>query len=196
MASTYLIQALTTTCFVHDNLNDLSTRITSPNSPNICAWLPTLRALPPKNVDSVLTRAYSAITKACTNAKAKGTPTSIFQLRIYALKCLIQASPGTVRPDSFWDQLIRFVASFSKTCTDAKQQESGATLVLRAFEDIVQLAEVRPDAGEFLDGPKFMSFCDVWISFAKRVCASSLSEFRADIPRRVGMFLPWIGLEA
>ena len=183
MISTYLIHALSTSCFVlssGEDIDEFAELLSSPDAHWLNAWLPKLHPLPQKHTDSLLTRSYSVITKACMNrssSKSKPSPRSIFLLRGYALRCLVRASPGTVEPDSFWDQLIRFTASFSKSCAESNQEEAGTTLVLSTFESIVQCAEARTDASSFLDGSKFLSFCDYWITFAKRVCHSDLSQF-------------------
>ncbi|KAJ2921923.1 hypothetical protein H1R20_g15170, partial [Candolleomyces eurysporus] len=174
MISTYLIHALSISCFVlssGEDIDEFAELLSSADALWLNAWLPKLHPLPQKHIDSLLTRAYSVITKACMNrssSKSKPPPRSIFLLRGYALRCLVRASPGTVEPDSFWDQLIRFTASLSKSCAESNQEEAGTTLILSTFESIVQCAEARTDASSFLDGSKFLSFCDYWITFAKR----------------------------
>ncbi|KAF5330134.1 hypothetical protein D9611_010624 [Ephemerocybe angulata] len=226
MLSTYLIHALTTTCSTlsPSDTTELSQILTSPNSPSILEWLPHFHPLPQKHVDSLLTRAYTAITKTCsarpsppasksTSSKPSSKPTSssskptsssskpgsasskptsssskeggapdptrphhaTYALRAYALRCLASASPGTVAPDSFWDQSTRFTASFVKSSAELNEEGEeayAAALVLRTLEGIVRTAEARPDAGTFMDGTKFFAFCDYWISFAKRIHAT------------------------
>ncbi|KAF6764468.1 cysteine peptidase C50 [Ephemerocybe angulata] len=237
MLSTYLIHALTTTCSTlsPSDTPELARTLTHPNSPSILEWLPHFHPLPQKHVDSLLTRAYTAITKTCsarpshpvskstsstsskpTSSSSKPTPSSskptsskpttskpttgqeqdptsrphhaTYTLRAYALRCLASASPGTVAPDSFWDQSTRFTASFVKSSTEfthnstptskpndngsgagkeGLEEEEDAKLVLSTLDGIVRTAEARPDAGTFLDGTKFFAFCDYWISFAK-----------------------------
>ncbi|KAF5330235.1 hypothetical protein D9611_010620 [Ephemerocybe angulata] len=234
MLSTYLIHALTTTCSTlsPSDITELSLILTSPNSPSILEWLPHFHPLPQKHVDSLLTRAYTAITKICsarpsppaskstsstsskppsskptsssskptsssskptsskpTSSSSKPTPLSkegreqdptprphhaTYTLRAYALRCLASASPGTVAPDSFWDQSMRFTASFVKSSIESRghnseqEDEGDAEIVLQTLEGIVRTAGARPDAGTFMDGTKFFAFCDYWISFAKR----------------------------
>lgn len=183
MISTYLVQALSTACFMlssGEDTDELAELLSSPNTCCLNAWLPKLHSIPQKQLDSLLTRAYTVVTKACMNrssSKSKPSPRSIFLLRGYALRCLVRASLGTVEPGSFWDQLLRFTASFTKSCGELGREGEGTTVILATFEGIVQCAEARTDASSFLDGSKFLSFCDYWITFAKRVRHLNFSRF-------------------
>jgi separase len=194
MISTYLIQALAMICLTvstADEIEELARILMSPNSHCVYSWLPLFQPMQAKQVDSLLTRAYTSITKACTNrpsSKGKASlpsPESTYLLRGYALKCLVSASPGTVEPDAFWDQLVRFTGSFARSCAEAKDETAGSHLILSTFETVVQSAEARSDASTFLDGTKFLAFCDYWITFAKRVsrtvvCIAHLTHIVSD----------------
>ena len=190
MISTYLIQALATTCLTistADEIDELARILTSANTHCVYSWLPLFQPMQAKQVDSLLTRAYTSITKACTSrpsSRSKASPPSphsTYLLRGYALKCLVSASPGTVEPDAFWDQLVRFTGSFARSCAEAKDETMGSHLILSTFETVLQAAESRSDTSTFLDGSKFLGFCDYWITFAKRVSSVLFSRNVAHI---------------
>jgi separase len=145
-----------------------------------CATLPT------KHMDSLLSRAYTSLTKLTSSPSPnpklhlKSTPAinasheSIFILRMYALRCLIHTSPGTIETNMFWDQVVRFTSSFVKsTASDVTLEERCTTTVLFAYADIVERGEKRPDRDTFMaidqKGKGFLNFCEYWMEFTKRV---------------------------
>lgn len=133
-------------------------------------WQPYLTpVLPPKQVDTFLTRAYSAITKS--SAPHSSThPRAVFALRHYSLLCLLRTAPGSIAPSMFWDQANKFCSSlFSRTTTPEGPPRKKDDLVLRTFSRVVEYAEGRLDHAEFMSGAGFTSFCEIWLDFAKRV---------------------------
>ncbi|KNZ74935.1 Separin [Termitomyces sp. J132] len=127
------------------------------------AWIPRSSSMLSKQLDSLLTRAYTALTKACISCKA--TPRSIFSLRMYAVTCLAYTSVGTVESTTFWDQVVRFGAAFVKS---QEVGEEAMHAVLAAFTDLVSIVEKRDSASHFLSGRGFVGFCEYWLVFAKR----------------------------
>lgn len=187
LISTYLLHAL----IIHARpgtitINALAATLNSSSSAALLAWIPSLTSLPTKHMDSLLTRAYTLLTKLVsspapnpkTNLKSTSTvdasPESIFILRIYALRCLVHTSPGTVETNMFWDQATRFTSAFVKaTTSDIALEERCTTVVLSAYADLVERGEKRPDRDTFLaidqKGKGFLGFCENWMEFTKRV---------------------------
>ena len=190
LISTYLLHAL----IIHARpgiitINALATTLNSPNCDSLLAWVPSLTSLPTKHMDSLLTRAYTSLTKLASspvpNPKTllKSTPTvdaspeSSFILRMYALRCLVHTSPGTVETNMVWDQVARFTSAFVKaTASDVALEERCTTVVLSAYADLVECGEKRPDGDTFMaidqKGKGFLAFCENWMEFTKRVSRS------------------------
>lgn len=129
------------------------------------AWVRRNTSMPLNQLDSSLTRAYTALTTACVNCKA--TPRAIFSLRMYAACCLAHTSAGTVESTTFWDQIVKFSGAFVKSQEVGK--EEGMRAVSVAFVDLVCIVEKRDGASDFLSGKGFVGFCEYWLVFAKRV---------------------------
>jgi separase len=190
LISTYLLHAL----IIHarpgmNTINALATTLNSPNSTSLLAWVPSLTSLPIKHMDSLLTRAYTSLTKLAsspasnpkTHLKSTSTvdasPESIFILRMYALRCLIHTSSGTVETNMVWDQVARFTSIFVKAAAlDVALEERCTTVVLTAYADLVESAEKRPDRDTFMaidqKGKGFLAFCENWMEFTRRVSRS------------------------
>ena len=200
LISTYLLHALIINAHSETTtINALATTLNSPSSAALLAWVPSLTSLPTKYMDSLLSRAYTSLTKlTCSPSPTpklhlKSTPAidasheSIFVLRMYALRCLIQTSPGTVETNMFWDQVVRFTSTFVKSTTsDTTSEERCTTTVLSSYADIVERGEKRPDRDTFMaidqKGKGFFNFCEYWMEFTKRVrrsfvCFDSISSF-------------------
>ena len=101
---------------------------------------------------------------------------ALFNLRMYALRCLGHTSTGVVKGNVFWDQAIKFATILVKATpasSSSTAEDVITSLILRAFDVLVQIAETRPDKGIFMavdeNGKSFIAFCDHWSSFAKRV---------------------------
>ncbi|KAH6918185.1 cysteine peptidase C50 [Coprinopsis sp. MPI-PUGE-AT-0042] len=170
MVSTYLVYAITTTSHSIEKLAD----ILDGRKGTLVEWIPLLESLEKKYVDSLLTRCYTSLTRCYTSltrlasspapstAKAKQPVSKIFALRMYALTCLAQTSPGVIERDTFWDQVLKFTASFIKTTDD---EDEAAQLIQRHLERIVQCASQKE---QWLEGEKFIGVCEVWIGIAKK----------------------------
>ncbi|GLB42455.1 putative peptidase family C50 [Lyophyllum shimeji] len=133
------------------------------SEPTLLTWMSRCSTLPAKQLDSILTRAYTALTKAC--ATCKSNHQAVFSLRMYAVMCLASTSTGTVESTTFWDQVVRFGGVFVKS--QSLPEEEAVQAVLSAFRDLVELLEKRNDNG-FLTGKSFVQFCEYWMVFAKK----------------------------
>jgi len=176
------------------------------------SWMSDFSSLPTKHLDSLLTRAYTSLTKFCSSSttvsrkplpKAKLTVTSInptsspspealFHLRTYALRCLAYTSPGIVEGNTFWDQATKFASLFIRATTTSPVSEEHATsVILTSFAQIVKIAEVRDEKEVFMavdgdNGKKFVDFCDYWSSIAKRVSRLDCHRFIAIYESHLG----------
>lgn len=191
LVSTYFAHALTVLghSSLSPSIEHFHATFTS-SSPTLLTWLPTFVSLPEKHTDSILTRAYTAINRMCSSSsvpnRTKGNSSStddshsraVFCLRMYALSCLIQTLPGTIDPNSFWDQATRSGASYVKTFANVQQgEEQAIQVILKAYIDLVAHAERRSDRESFMcvtgnlesEGKSFHGFCEYWMAFAKRV---------------------------
>ncbi|KAG6920238.1 hypothetical protein DXG01_005007 [Tephrocybe rancida] len=145
------------------NLDSLSHALSSGET-SLLAWIPRCSALPAKQLDSVLTRAYTALTKACMMCKTNSR--AVFSLRMYAVACLALTSAGTVEATTFWDQVVRFGGAFVKS--RELEEEEMMRVVLAAFSDLVRVVEERNDAPVLLSGKGFVGFCEYWLAFGKK----------------------------
>ena len=77
-----------------------------------------------KTRDALLTRAYTSLTKACSsilsniNTSNAADLHSIFFLRIYALSCLLNTSPDTIKPSTFWDQVQKASLTYARASVE------------------------------------------------------------------------------
>ena len=199
LISTYLLHAV----IIHARsgaitINALATTLNSPSSPSLLAWVPSLTSLPTKHMDSLLTRAYTSLTKLAlsptpiskTHLKSTSavdpSPESIFILRMYALQCIVHTSPGTVETNMVWDQVARFTTTFVKaTASDLGLEERCTAIVLSAYADLVGRVEKRPDKDTFMaidqKGNGFLCFCEHWMEFTKRVSRSIVFRTKCHI---------------
>jgi separase len=175
---------------------ELSATLDSPSTFSLLSWLPDCSLLPSKHLDSLLTRAYTTLTKLCNSPATLTKPQlksrlavsttsheAFFSLRMYALRCLAHTSPGVVEGNVFWDQATKFTSILVKSIpatSSSAAEERITSLVLRAFAELVQIAETRSDKELFMTvdetGKNFIAFCDYWSSFAKRVRSFVLSS--------------------
>ena len=190
LISTYLLHAIV--IYARSGtitVNALATTLNSPSSASLLAWVPSLTSLPTKHMDSLLSRAYTSLTKLAlsptpipkTHSKSTSSigpsPESIFSLRIYALRCLVHTSPGTIETNMVWDQVVRFTTTFVKgTAFDVAWEDRCTAIVLSAYADLVERVEKRPDRDIFMAidqrGKSFLGFCEYWMEFTKRVSRS------------------------
>lgn len=192
LISTYLLHALI--IYARSGritVNSLATTLNSPSPASLLAWVPSLTSLPTKHMDSLLTRAYTSLTKLAlsptpipkthlkSTSAVEPSPDSIFILRMYALRCLVHTSPGTVETNMVWDQVARFTTTFVKaTASDVALEERCTATVLSAYADLVDCVEMRPDRDIFMaidqKGKGFVGFCEYWMEFTKRVSRSTV----------------------
>lgn len=167
-------------------------------------WLQHLHwnCVPEKSKDALLTRAYTALTKACsTLSSSTSTPTrtdldSLFYLRTYAISCLLYTSPETIKPSTFWEQvsnacLFHARTSIELSSTNAKARNdilpSPVSQTLRGLVQRVQSLSLQA----FLEGAAFLGVCDIWMTIAKRVGLHSYSQFNTSLSLSA-VFIYWI----
>ncbi|KAG0699186.1 peptidase family C50-domain-containing protein [Suillus ampliporus] len=166
LISTYLLHAII-------SLTHIAISSTSPDlvsvalleSGTLLTWMPYCISLPDKHIDTVLTRAYTVLTKSCSSFSASSRST--FLIRMYALKCLLCTSAGTVQSSTFWDQIQKSCTTYVKTSSPMSEAEefSVAKLVSESLGEVVQIAQSK---SSFVEGKSFVLLCETWTSFAKR----------------------------
>jgi separase len=135
-------------------------------SGTLLTWVPYCASLPRKHIDTTLTRAYTMLTKLCSSMSANSRST--FLIRVYALKCLLCTSPGTIQPNTFWDQIQKSCTVYVRSSFPISEVEelSAATLVSESLGEVVQIAQSK---SSFVEGRSFVLLCEMWTGFAKRV---------------------------
>ncbi|KZT24871.1 hypothetical protein NEOLEDRAFT_1134566 [Neolentinus lepideus HHB14362 ss-1] len=164
LISMYLLYSLITTCSSIfqtslasgvDSLPDILF-----NNTTLLSWTPNLSQLPAKHLDSIYTRAYTALVKSST--LCSGHPAAVLRVRVYGLLCLMHASPGAVAPDTLWDQTTKFFAVFAKSVcgtsrkTASKQEEDASNCICSCFSLLVSCAQKRSDGSNWLTGRGFV----------------------------------------
>lgn len=127
LVSTYLMHAII--FFTHIAMSSSSTITTLDSfsialveSDTLLTWVPYCVSLPCKHIDTTLTRAYTVLTKSCSSISANMRST--FLIRIYVLKCLLCTSPGTVQPNTFWDQIQKLCTVYRLPCQKRRNSPS------------------------------------------------------------------------
>ena len=152
------------------------------NTSTLLQWLPHLNRLSSKHMDSVLTRAYTAITKASVLASSSSSiAKSMLHIRVYALHLLLHTTPSIIKPTTFWDQTVKFAVAFIKDTASgsvsADVKNDATRTVLSVFGEILDIVLSTRTKGEeraaWLSGSGFMGFCEYWMEFAKRVGPSA-----------------------
>jgi separase len=181
---TYALTATTWTRFAGASQQDSAGSFTSfanalHNSPTLLQWLPLMRSLSSKYLDSMLTRAYTAFTKssAVHHPLYPEDAIDIFRIRLYGLLLLLGTSPSALKPRMFWEQAVKFTAAFVKCVTDTQQKQISSpetkndttVMVLQSFDQILDYTNARKDKVEWTCGPAFIAFCEYWMDFARRV---------------------------
>ncbi|KAG6831576.1 hypothetical protein H0H87_004795 [Tephrocybe sp. NHM501043] len=149
----------------------------------LLTWIPRCSTIPAKQLDSLLTRTYTALTKACMSWKSNSR--AVFSVRMYAVTCLALTSPGTVEPSTFWDQVVRFGGACVKS-QEFGEDETMRT-VLTAFSNIVRVIEERNGANLLLSGNSFVGFCEYWLAFAKKAGDICLVDRIANLIQGISM---------
>ena len=141
-------------------------------------WISYLWSLPSKHMNSVLTRAYTAITKSSTLATCPHSDAkSMYVIRFYALQLLLHTSPSVLNPTTFWDQTVKFTVAFVKDVVSgsasAEIKADATQSILAEFGRIMEVAlATRADADSmkaWFSGSGFVGFCEYWMDFARRV---------------------------
>ncbi|KAF5368828.1 hypothetical protein D9758_003030 [Tetrapyrgos nigripes] len=140
----------------------------------LLSWKDYLSVLPSKQLDSILTKAYSVLTKlAASTLSQSANPTALFRIRVYALQCLACTGNGTISdPDTFWNQVTKVTSAYVKgqsPSLSTQAEEEATNLILSSYRALVDLAEERNDKDVFMSGNGFVGFCEAWITFANRV---------------------------
>ena len=173
-------------------------------TPTLLTWLPYIKNLPTKHLDSILTRAYTTLTKAWSSSNAY--PTSIFQLRVYGLFCLAHTSPSVLEPTAFWEQVIKFTMNYVAANVIDKDPGRGrddggsagprqdgevTNVVLHSFDELVGRTQERQG---FMKGRGFVKFCEYWMSMARKVGVIHSSDRYCtdfDTCTRLAMWMLW-----
>ncbi|KAL1738373.1 hypothetical protein HDZ31DRAFT_70073, partial [Schizophyllum fasciatum] len=135
------------------------------SQPTLITWRSVLAPTLSKHADSLLTRAYTALTRGMAGIEMGPLPA--LEVRCYALTCLALTTPGTVESPTFWGHVNKCLLDYASKCSAEKDGYS-AEAVLPRIASIVDHAEGRPDATEFMSGPRYLGFCETWTSFARR----------------------------
>ncbi|KAI0075567.1 hypothetical protein K474DRAFT_1599575 [Panus rudis PR-1116 ss-1] len=150
--------------------SELSSVLPDTRQATLLHWTSYLSPLTSKQVDSMLTKAYSSISKSCKEDNAEISPLNIFALRAYALKCLLHTSPGILQDASkFWVEVLNVVSTLngSKVDTDTGDDVK-RTAILNVITELVSLVEKRSDAEEFFATSKsWMRVVEGWSNVAK-----------------------------
>ncbi|KAF9456116.1 peptidase family C50-domain-containing protein [Collybia nuda] len=189
LTATYLafaLSVLSTTCFtsvptagdVSSIIEDFSTALE--NDPTLLTWLPSLFSVSGKQLDSILTRVYTALVRSC--ATCSHSPQAVFITRIYALRCLAHTTTGTIEPSHLWDQATRFGRALIKM--QEASDDKTTRCVLSAYGDIVDIAEKRADRETFMSGQSFSRFSEYWLAFAKKAGNISALDRIGGVMRR------------
>ncbi|KAG6876650.1 hypothetical protein C0993_001514 [Termitomyces sp. T159_Od127] len=128
------------------------------------AWVPRNVSTPSNQLDSLLTRAYTALTKACVDS---------------------HTSSGTVESTTFWNQIVKFGSAFVKSQEVKKEEAMRA--VPAAFMDLVRIVEKRDGAFDFMSGKGFVGFCEYWLAIAKRAGDLCLVDRIAGLIRGISL---------
>ena len=164
LISTYLLHVTITVLQTTKDLTALCSVLLDSHTPTLLAWASTLSQLPEKQHDHLFTRAYTIVSRY---SSTQTTSVSAYSLRVFALLCLVHTRPSVVAPKTFWEQAVKYAAAFANS--DSSNPRESAKTVSDAFARLVESAETRPDASEFMAGPTFARFCEYWSRFAKQV---------------------------
>ncbi|KAI0777838.1 peptidase family C50-domain-containing protein [Trametes elegans] len=163
LISSYLLHALTVTLHTTTDLPVLLAILHDSAYSTLLTWTTALAQLPDKQYDNILTRAYSITSRFA--ARPAVAPRPSYSLRIYSLLCLAHTRPSVIAPNTFWEQALKYTATFAKTDVDPME---GAQTVLDGSARLVAFVQKRDDRAEFMSGIAFARFCEYWGRFAKQ----------------------------
>ena len=186
LISTYLAHALSTLVSIStpQAVDAMSSSLTLPTSFSFLTWVPSIFSLPVKQTDTMLTRSHSEIMKlystftstTSSTAKTKAdnsspNPEQVFQLWMYALRCLCHSSRGTVESGTFWEWVTRSSVALIKASQSLfpKAEEKVTNLVLCEYMEMLVCAQKQEGGLLFVEGKGFAGFCEYWMAFAKWV---------------------------
>ena len=135
----------------------------------LLTWIPSLPNLPLKQKDSLLTSAYTSLTKSTSASQSTQASQAIFSIRSFALSCLQYTSPGVVDPNTFWTQATKFGKNFIDSATANVTKDNSARTLLLTFAGFVETSEKAPDRDAFMAGRGFTMFCQLWMKCARQV---------------------------
>lgn len=122
-------------------------------SQHLLSWLPS------KTTDSLFKRIYATLTSA--SVTANGSQIHILRLRFHALRLLLLSAE--LDASSFWEQCIKFAASYARKAGGKEDEECRATVLLGCFEG------VEAAAGSRKEGKGWIAFCEYRMMLSKRV---------------------------
>ena len=134
----------------------------------LLTWIPILPNLPVKQKDSLLTSAYTSLAKSTSSSQSIQASHAIFNIRSFALSCLLHTSPDVVDPNVFWAQAAKFGTNFLEMTPNTTKDSSVRTLLV-TFSGFVDAAEKSTNRATFLSGKGFTVFCQLWIKYARQV---------------------------
>ncbi|KAI0700451.1 peptidase family C50-domain-containing protein [Cytidiella melzeri] len=185
LLTTYLLHTLTTITWIRfSRLSDMNNFNVSLSQfahaihtfPTLLQWLPYLRDLTPKYLDSTLTRAYTALTRSSSlySTYGKDMAHDVYRIRLYGLLLLLGTSPAALKPNMFWEQTVKFTVAFIKCVANVGSPPSleakgeVTNTVLSAYDDILTRTLAREDQAVWMSGHAFVAFCEYWMDFARR----------------------------
>ncbi|KAI0747689.1 peptidase family C50-domain-containing protein [Daedaleopsis nitida] len=163
LISTYLLHSILVITHTASDIPALAAALYDHDSPTLLTWSQVLTRLPEKQQDHIYTRTYTVTSRL---ASTSTQPASAYTLRVYSLLCLAHTRPSIVKPNTFWEQAVKFTAVFANS--DFAAPREGAKSVCEAFTRLIACAESRLDRAEFLAGTAFARFCEYWSRFAKQ----------------------------
>ncbi|KZT53093.1 hypothetical protein CALCODRAFT_557695 [Calocera cornea HHB12733] len=148
------------------SLRQLSLAVSA--SGNLVDFIPVLQSrLGSKFYSTLALSTFRAIATSLSSSDAH-PPDLLFTIRAWSLRCFIRADG--VNGDDFWDQTMRWAASYLKVipsgCKDEEKQASDK--IMAVFTELVNTAGERRDGRTFASGAVFGKMCDWWISLARR----------------------------
>ncbi|KAF8831565.1 hypothetical protein HHX47_DHR1000449 [Lentinula edodes] len=163
LVSTYLSYAIIILTYTHRLrlCKDL------PNYSSLIEWIPVFSSsgLSDKQLDSTLTKVYSVLMKV---SASDIPPNDLFQIRMYALRCLAHTSVGTIEnPESLWDQTCKVASALTGSLNQYSVSDAAYT-VSSAFLALYTICEARADKDAFVSGNGFTSYCENWIGYASK----------------------------
>ncbi|KAI0918289.1 hypothetical protein AcV5_002308 [Taiwanofungus camphoratus] len=164
LIATYLLHVI----IIHSRISTDSVDFVSAlyDTPTLLTWVPRLGSLPPKQHDSILTRAYTAVARCASSPGVSAVVA--FRLRTYGLLCLAQTRPSVIVPNTFWDQAVKFAAAFAGEIEAEQKKAAVVEQLLKTYDELVACAQRRKDKDDFMSGPGFIEFCEHWIGFARQ----------------------------